>query len=96
MFFFVCFYSNCCDLEIWPESSSIPRSELLKHVKGKHALFISLDDKIDQEIIDAAGNISKTELIILSVFRIKILNNSTCFCLKRERFKSCVDTVSWS
>lgn len=44
-----------CDLDIWPEKAAIPRSELLKRVKGVNGIYISLTDKIDQELIDAAG-----------------------------------------
>ncbi|TMW53841.1 hypothetical protein DOY81_001126, partial [Sarcophaga bullata] len=44
-----------CKVTIWSEATPVPREELLKQVKGKDALFCALTDKIDAEIIAAAG-----------------------------------------
>lgn len=41
--------------EIYPEDKAIPRSELLKRVKGVDALLSLLTDKIDDEVMAAAG-----------------------------------------
>ncbi len=34
----------------------MPRSELLNRVKGKHGLLILPEDKMDAEIVEAAGD----------------------------------------
>lgn len=44
-----------CDIDQWNEASVIPRNELLKGVVGKDALFCTLTDKIDTEVIEKAG-----------------------------------------
>lgn len=44
-----------CDIDGWKEASVVPRSELLNGVVGKDALFCTLTDIIDSEVIDRAG-----------------------------------------
>ncbi|XP_055606832.1 glyoxylate reductase/hydroxypyruvate reductase isoform X2 [Uranotaenia lowii] len=44
-----------CDLTVWDESSPVPRDEFLKNVAGKDAIFCSLNDRIDKELLDQAG-----------------------------------------
>lgn len=44
-----------CNIEIWPKPSPIPRDVLLEKIVGKHALYCQLADKIDKELLDAAG-----------------------------------------
>ncbi|KAI7895510.1 D-isomer specific 2-hydroxyacid dehydrogenase [Mucor mucedo] len=43
------------DLYQWQEDSCIPRHVLLEKIKGVDALFCLLTEKIDQELLDAAG-----------------------------------------
>ncbi|KAI7855184.1 D-isomer specific 2-hydroxyacid dehydrogenase [Circinella umbellata] len=43
------------DLVQWKEDSVMPRDELLKQVKGADALICLLTDRIDSELLDAAG-----------------------------------------
>ncbi|KAI8388437.1 D-isomer specific 2-hydroxyacid dehydrogenase [Radiomyces spectabilis] len=43
------------DLVQWPEERSMPRDLLLKEIKGAEALICMLSDKIDKEILEAAG-----------------------------------------
>jgi len=45
-----------CEVTSWSEENTVPRSELLKNVQGKDALFCTLSDKIDKEVLDAAGS----------------------------------------
>lgn len=42
-------------VDVYPEDQPIPRKELLKNVKGVAALIPLLTDKIDGEVLDAAG-----------------------------------------
>lgn len=41
--------------ETWDSDDPVPRAELLKKVKGVDALFCVLTEKIDAELLDAAG-----------------------------------------
>jgi glyoxylate reductase len=43
------------DVEFWEGSERPPRAEVLKHVAGKDALIPLLTEKIDRELLDAAG-----------------------------------------
>ncbi|KAG2209485.1 hypothetical protein INT47_008329 [Mucor saturninus] len=43
------------DLYQWQEDACIPRHVLLEKIKGVDALFCLLTEKIDQELLDAAG-----------------------------------------
>ena len=44
-----------CNLTQWNHDEPIPREELLKNVAGKDALFCLLTEKIDDEVLEAAG-----------------------------------------
>ncbi|KXJ08689.1 glyoxylate reductase/hydroxypyruvate reductase [Exaiptasia diaphana] len=44
-----------CELDYWEKDEPIPRDELLNKVKGKDAIFCLLTEKIDGELLDAAG-----------------------------------------
>ncbi|MCL4131100.1 UNVERIFIED_CONTAM: hypothetical protein GTU68_010514 [Idotea baltica] len=44
-----------CDVEIYPVALPIPRDELLKRIQGKNGLFCLITEKIDKELLDAAG-----------------------------------------
>lgn len=43
------------DLIQWPKDSSMPRDLLLEQVKGAQGLICMLSDKIDKELLEAAG-----------------------------------------
>ncbi|KAM8961111.1 glyoxylate reductase/hydroxypyruvate reductase-like isoform 1-T1 [Pelodytes ibericus] len=47
--------SGSCELEQWDSDDPIPRSELLKKVVGIQGLYCLLTEKIDKEVLDAAG-----------------------------------------
>lgn len=44
-----------CDVSTWSKPLPVPRDELLREIKGKDALYCALTDKIDAEVLDAAG-----------------------------------------
>lgn len=46
---------NKCEVTQWDSDDAIPRSELMKGIKGVDALFCLLTDKIDDEILAYAG-----------------------------------------
>ena len=44
-----------CDVDLWPDELPPSREELLQHVRGVDGLLCLLTDKIDGEVMDAAG-----------------------------------------
>lgn len=44
-----------CDAEIWPSELPPNQDQILKHVAGQNGLLCLLTDRIDVEVIDAAG-----------------------------------------
>ncbi|XP_063536881.1 glyoxylate reductase/hydroxypyruvate reductase [Cydia strobilella] len=44
-----------CDVRIWEKPSQVPRNELLKGVVGASGIFCALTEKIDKELLNAAG-----------------------------------------
>lgn len=44
-----------CDVTMWSDKSPVPRKELFRSIAGQNALFCALNDKIDKELLDAAG-----------------------------------------
>lgn len=45
----------------WKEDRAIPRDELLSMAKGADGILCLLTDKIDAEILDAAGSSKETK-----------------------------------
>ncbi|XP_035443980.1 glyoxylate reductase/hydroxypyruvate reductase [Spodoptera frugiperda] len=44
-----------CDVKMSTHPSTMPREELLKAIAGVNGIFCSLTDRIDKEVLDAAG-----------------------------------------
>ncbi|KAH0951004.1 hypothetical protein HN011_008482 [Eciton burchellii] len=44
-----------CQIMLWDKQEPIPRSELLSRIRGVDAVYCVLTDKIDDEILEAAG-----------------------------------------
>ncbi|XP_017548879.1 glyoxylate reductase/hydroxypyruvate reductase [Pygocentrus nattereri] len=44
-----------CTVSLWDSDEPVPRAELLKGVEGAHGLLCLLSDRIDAEVLDAAG-----------------------------------------
>ncbi|XP_029368569.1 glyoxylate reductase/hydroxypyruvate reductase [Echeneis naucrates] len=44
-----------CEVSLWDSDEPVPKAELLKSVQGAHGLLCLLTDKIDAEVLDAAG-----------------------------------------
>uniref|UniRef100_H2TGU6 Glyoxylate reductase/hydroxypyruvate reductase n=1 Tax=Takifugu rubripes TaxID=31033 RepID=H2TGU6_TAKRU len=47
--------SGVCEVSMWDSDEPLPRAELLKRVQGVDGLLCLLSDKIDAEVLDAAG-----------------------------------------
>lgn len=48
-------YLHSCEVSQWDSDEPISRTELLKGVQGVHGLLCLLSDKVDAEVLDAAG-----------------------------------------
>ena len=44
-----------CTLDMWDSDELCPREELLAKVKGVDAIFCTISDSINAEVLDAAG-----------------------------------------
>lgn len=53
---FFCLFFNRCDVDVWEKTIPIPKTELISRIKGVDALFCLLTDKIDEDILNAAGS----------------------------------------
>ena len=47
---------EACDVDLWAEELPPPREELLRRVAGKDGLLSLLTDRVDDELLDAAGS----------------------------------------
>ncbi|XP_072137952.1 glyoxylate reductase/hydroxypyruvate reductase-like isoform X2 [Mobula birostris] len=47
--------SGICNIQQWDSDEPVPRDKLLKGVVGAHGLYCMLTDKIDSDILQAAG-----------------------------------------
>lgn len=50
------FFNSRCDVTLWNKPSPVPRADFLKSIPGMDAIFCSLNDKIDKEVLEAAGS----------------------------------------
>jgi glyoxylate reductase len=46
---------DACDADIWPDELPPPRDELLRRVAGCDGILTLLTDRVDDELLDAAG-----------------------------------------
>ncbi|XP_038660468.1 glyoxylate reductase/hydroxypyruvate reductase-like [Scyliorhinus canicula] len=47
--------SGICNIQQWDSDEPVPKEELLKGIAGAHGLYCMLTDKIDDEVLQAAG-----------------------------------------
>ena len=57
---------SVCDVEVWPEPLAPPRAELLRLVAGRAGLLVLPTERIDDEVMEAAG----TDLCVVSSFSV--------------------------
>ena len=67
------------DVEQWEDDWNIPRDELLKRVAGKDGLMTLLTEKVDGELLDAAG----PQLKIVANFAVGFDNIDVSACTER-------------
>ncbi len=67
------------DVEQWEDDWNIPRDELLARVKGKDGLMTLLTEKVDGQLLDAAGS----QLKIVANFAVGFDNIDVPACTER-------------
>lgn len=53
--FLSCLVGSRCEVSQWDSDEPVPRADLLKGIQGAHGLLCLLSDKIDAEVLEAAG-----------------------------------------
>lgn len=49
------YFKNSFDVDVYEVAEKIPRHELIKRIAGKNGLLCMGTDRIDEEVLDAAG-----------------------------------------
>lgn len=49
--------AHVCALDIWDKDYPIPRNELIHRIEGKEGLLCLLGDRVDADVMDAAGDL---------------------------------------
>lgn len=68
-----------CDVDLWEDELPPPRDELLRRVAGVDGLLSLLTDKVDDELLDAAG----PQLKVVSNFAVGYDNIDLAACARR-------------
>lgn len=69
-----------CDADVWPDELPPPRAELLRRVAGVDGLLSLLTDRVDDELLDAAG----PALRVVSNFAVGYDNIDVPACARRD------------
>jgi lactate dehydrogenase-like 2-hydroxyacid dehydrogenase len=68
-----------CDADIWPEELPPPRDVLLRRVVGRDGILTLLTDRVDDELLDAAG----PSLKVVSNYAVGYDNIDVAACARR-------------
>src|SRR5438046_6382880 len=68
-----------CDVVLWEGESAIPRDQLLRDITGKVGAVTLLTDKVDDELLDAAGD----QLVIVANYAVGFDNIDLEACTRR-------------
>jgi glyoxylate reductase len=69
-----------CDLSVWAEDAAMPRDGLLVQAAGKRALVTLLTERVDDELLDAAGE----QLLIVANYAVGFDNVDVAACSRRS------------
>lgn len=69
-----------CDLSVWPDAVAMPRDRLLAEAAGKRALVTLLTERVDDELLDAAGD----QLLIVANYAVGFDNIDVSACSRRS------------
>ena len=68
-----------CDADVWPDELPPPRDELLRRVAGCDGILTLLTDRVDDELLDAAG----PQLRVVSNYAVGYDNIDVAACARR-------------
>jgi lactate dehydrogenase-like 2-hydroxyacid dehydrogenase len=68
-----------CDADVWPEELPPPRDILLRRVAGRDGILTLLTDRVDDELLDAAG----PQLRVVSNYAVGYDNVDVAACARR-------------
>ena len=71
--------AQTCDLETWAEPTAMPRDALLRAARSKHGLVTLLTERVDDELLDAAGE----QLVIVANYAVGFDNIDVAACTRR-------------
>jgi lactate dehydrogenase-like 2-hydroxyacid dehydrogenase len=69
-----------CEMDLWPDELPPPRDELLRRVAGVGGLLSLLTDRVDDELLDAAG----PQLRVVSNYAVGFDNVDVAACTRRR------------
>lgn len=68
-----------CDVTLWDETSAMPRERFLEGARGKRALLTMLTERVDDELLDAAGD----QLAVVANYAVGFDNIDVPACSRR-------------
>jgi glyoxylate reductase len=68
-----------CDLTVWPETTAMPRELLLRDAVGRRGLVTLLTERVDDELLDAAG----PDLLVVANYAVGFDNIDVAACSRR-------------
>jgi glyoxylate reductase len=72
--------AEACELTVWPEMTGMPRDRLLADAAGKRALITLLTERVDEQLLDAAGE----QLLIVSNYAVGFDNIDVPACTRHD------------
>jgi glyoxylate reductase len=70
---------QACEVTVWAEDSVMPRKSLLAEAAGKVALLTLLTERVDDELLEAAGG----RLVVVSDYAVGVDNIDITACTRR-------------
>ena len=70
---------EACETDVWPEDGPPPRDELLRRVAGCDGILTLLSDRVDEELLEAAG----PSLRVVSNYAVGYDNVDVAACARR-------------
>jgi lactate dehydrogenase-like 2-hydroxyacid dehydrogenase len=71
--------AHVCDIDVWEDELPPPRDELLRRVAGRDGILTLLTDRVDDELLDAAG----PSLKVVSNYAVGYDNIDVSACTRR-------------
>jgi lactate dehydrogenase-like 2-hydroxyacid dehydrogenase len=71
---------DACDIDVWEDDLPPPRDELLRRVAGRDGILTLLTDRVDDELLDAAG----PQLRVVSNYAVGYDNIDVAACARRK------------